>query len=75
MRFARGDVRDHILSPKIDHGASHGATERDSGREIQKSTFARFLVLSDFRLLQQYRVRNGLAEEAGSLPFLGRVEV
>jgi hypothetical protein len=59
MRFARGDVRDHIVSPKIDHGPSLGATERDSGREIQKSTFARFLVLSDFRLLQQYPLDSG----------------
>lgn len=67
MRFARGDVRDHIVSPKIDHGPSLGATERDTGREIQKSTFARFLVLSDFRLLQQYRREADIRETPTSV--------
>ena len=27
MRFTRGDVRDRIVSPKIDHGPSFGATK------------------------------------------------
>ena len=31
-----------------------GAAERRSNREVQRSTFARFLGLLDFRLLQQY---------------------
>jgi hypothetical protein len=52
MRFVRGDVRDHIVSPKIDHGPSWRRYRALQGR---KSTFARFLVSSDFRLLQQYR--------------------
>ena len=31
------------------------AEERGSSREVQKSTFARFFGLFDFRLLEQYR--------------------
>jgi hypothetical protein len=55
MRFARGDVRDHIVSSKIVHGLPpSGVEKRRSSREVQRSTFARFLGLFDFRLLQQY---------------------
>jgi hypothetical protein len=49
MRSARGDVRDHMVPSKIDH------EKQRSDRDVQKSTFARFLGLIDFRLLQQYR--------------------
>jgi hypothetical protein len=59
MRFVRGDVRDHIVSPKIDHRLRSSATKRRSGREVEKSTFARFSVSSDFRLLQQYQRQSG----------------
>jgi hypothetical protein len=34
MRFVRADVRDHIVSPKIDQDLRGGATERCSGEEI-----------------------------------------
>jgi hypothetical protein len=37
MRFVRGDVRDHIVSPKIDHGPSYwryGASQRHRSLEI-----------------------------------------
>ena len=47
MRFTRGDVRDHI-------DLRGGVEKRRSSREVQRSTFARFLGLFDFRLLQQY---------------------
>ena len=53
-RFTRGDVRDHIVSSKIDHGPRSGVEKRRRSREVQRSTFARFLALFDFRLLQQY---------------------
>jgi hypothetical protein len=55
MRFTRGDVRDYIVSSKIDHGYRRGAKERRRRREAQRSTFARFFGLFDFRLLEQYR--------------------
>jgi hypothetical protein len=53
MRFARGDMRDHIVSHKNDHGPSHrrysvGAVE------ASKNPLAKFSVWFDFRLLQQY---------------------
>jgi hypothetical protein len=52
MRFACGDVRDHIVSSKIDRGPRNGVEKRRSGREVQRSTFARFSGSPDFRLLQ-----------------------
>jgi hypothetical protein len=55
MRLPRGEVRDHIVSSKIDHGLRSGAEKRRSGREVQRSTLARYSGLFDFRLLQQYR--------------------
>ena len=48
MRLTRGDVRDHIVSSRIDHGASCGVEKRRSSREVQRSTFTRFLGLFDF---------------------------
>jgi hypothetical protein len=54
-RFTRGDVRDHILHPKSITDLRSGVEKRRSSREVQRSTFARFLGLFDFRLLQQNR--------------------
>src|SRR5258707_14130827 len=55
MRFRRGDVRETIsFHPKSTTDLPSGAEKRRSGRDVQKSTFARFLGLIDFRLLQQY---------------------
>jgi hypothetical protein len=34
MRFARGDVRDHIILAKIDHEPRAGAAARCSGGEV-----------------------------------------
>jgi hypothetical protein len=51
MRFARGDVRDLIVSHKIDQGPSY---RRHEALHAKKSAFAEFSVLFDFRLLQQY---------------------
>src|SRR5260370_27022652 len=53
MRFTRGDVRDYIVSSKSITDLRSGAKERRSRREAQRSTFARFFGLFDFRLLQQ----------------------
>src|SRR6266511_5396304 len=52
MRFARGDVRDHIVSSKSITDLRSGAKVRRNRREAQRSTFARFFGLFDFRLLQ-----------------------
>jgi hypothetical protein len=61
MRFARGDVRDHIVSSKSITDLRSRVEKRRSSGEVQRSTFARFLGLFDFRLLQQYRI-DGQAE-------------
>ena len=55
MRFARGNVRDHIISRKNDRTPRIGAMDRCSDKDLQKSTFARFWASFVFRLLQQYR--------------------
>jgi hypothetical protein len=55
MSFMRDDVRDHIVHPKSITDLRSGVEKRRSGREVSKSTFARFLGLFNFRLLQQYR--------------------
>jgi len=34
MRFVRGDVRDHIVTPKSTTVLRSGATERFSGKEV-----------------------------------------
>src|SRR5712672_4563110 len=54
MRLKNGDVRDHIVSSKIDQGPRSGVAKQRSSREVKRSTFARFLGSFDFRLLQQY---------------------
>jgi hypothetical protein len=55
MRFVRGNVRDHIVTPKSTTALRSGTTERFSDREVKESTFARFSAPSDFRLFQHYR--------------------
>ena len=64
MRFARGDVRDHIVSSKSITDLRSRVEKRRSSGEIQRSTFARFLGLFDFRLLQQYPPNSGHAATA-----------
>jgi hypothetical protein len=64
MRFARGDVRDHIVSSKSITDLRSRVEKRRSSGEIQRSTFARFLGLFDFRLLQQYPPHSGHAATA-----------
>ena len=54
MRFVRGNVRDHIVTPKSTTALRSGTTERSSDREVKESTFARFSTPSDFRLFQHY---------------------
>src|SRR5947207_12392076 len=52
MRFARGDMRDHTVSHRIDHGASYrryGVLPRRSRLKIN------FSASFDFRLLQRDR--------------------
>src|SRR5689334_7657311 len=52
MRFTRRDVRDHIVSSKSITDLRSGTEKPRGRREAQRSTFARFLGLFDFRLLQ-----------------------
>ena len=56
MPFARGDMRDHIVSHKNDHGASYGryAVLQWWG-QLRIELFARFSASFNFRLLQHYR--------------------
>ena len=61
MRFARGDVRDLIVSPKTTMDLRTGAKEPCSGRNVYRSTFARFSGSLDFRLSQQYLPRAEVA--------------
>ena len=43
MRFTSGDVKDHIVSSKIDQRISVVALKSNTcGGEVQRSTFARF---------------------------------
>jgi hypothetical protein len=79
MRFVRGNVRDHIVTPKSTTARS-GTSERFSDREVKESTFARFSAPSDFRLFQYYRRKSDIrygtdvgkrAKKADVLPGLG----
>jgi hypothetical protein len=55
MQFVRGNVRDHIVTPKSTAALRSGTTERFSDREVKESTFARFSAPSDFRLFKHYQ--------------------
>ena len=48
MRFARGEMRDHIVCTKTTRELRIGVTEYCSGHVGQKSTFARLLTSFDF---------------------------
>ena len=48
-----------------------GVEKRRSSREVQRSIFARFLGLFDFRLLQQYLPQSGHAAVVAGCPLLG----
>jgi len=41
MRFTSGDVRDHIVSSKIDHGPPLVALKRDAAAEKSKDQLSR----------------------------------
>jgi hypothetical protein len=57
MHFARGDVRDHVVSSKINHFLV--ALKSDAATETSKNRLSRdFWGLIDFRLLQQYHLNN-----------------
>src|SRR5205823_13476063 len=43
-----------LFHPKLITDLRRGVERRRNSREVQRSTFARFLGLFDFRLLQQY---------------------
>ena len=55
MGFVGGDVGATPFHPKSAMDLRSGATERCSGREGEKLTFAKFSVSSDFQLLRQYQ--------------------
>jgi hypothetical protein len=63
MRLTRDDVRDHIISSKIDHAPRSGADKRCISRDALRSTFARFLALSDFRVFQHNRREADIRQE------------
>jgi hypothetical protein len=65
MRFARGDMRDHIVSHKTTTELRIGATEYCGGGASKKSAFARFSEQLHFRLLQQYLPEADLRRTAG----------
>ena len=54
MRFACGDMRDHIVSHKNDHGASYRRYGVLQWRSRLKINICEILVSFDFRLLQHY---------------------
>jgi hypothetical protein len=54
MRFARGDVRDHIVSHKNDYGPSYRSYRALQRQRRLKINFREIFGV-DFRLLQQYR--------------------
>src|SRR5258708_38570038 len=66
MRFACGDMRDHIVSYQNDLDLRIGAGEPCGSRPVQESTLARFSGSYDFRLLQQYRRKADLREKLTS---------
>ena len=53
--------------PKSIMDLRSGIENQSSSREVQRSTFARFLGLFDFRLLQQYRHFSDMAGLAGDV--------
>ena len=55
MRFARGDVRDHVVSDKTAADLRISAEKGSIGRDGQEEAFARISVQFDFRLFQQHR--------------------
>jgi hypothetical protein len=68
MPFARGDMRDHIVLHKNDHGASYGRYAVLQWWSRLKISFARFSASFNFRLLQHYRP---LADVAATLREVG----
>src|SRR5258705_6168823 len=55
MRFACGDMRDHIVSYQIDHRPSYWRRRALRQQARLKIDFSEILRSYDFRLLQQYR--------------------
>jgi hypothetical protein len=55
-----------LFHPKSIMDLRSGIENRSCCREVQRSTFARFLGLFDFRLLQQYRHFSDMAGLAGN---------
>jgi hypothetical protein len=63
--YARRCEGPKSVGPKSITDLRSGAKKRRSSREVQRSTFARFLGLFDFRLLQQYRPHPDIARPTG----------
>jgi hypothetical protein len=55
MRFARGDMRDHIVSHKNDHGASYWRLRNTAVAELAKINICEIFGVVRFSTLQQYR--------------------
>jgi hypothetical protein len=60
------------IDPKSITDLRSGTEKRRRIREVQRSTFARFLGLFDFRLLQQYRPLAVMSKTGPDVP--GRLE-
>ena len=71
MRFSRGDVRDISFNLKSITDLRSGVEKRRSGKEVQRSTFARLLGLFDFRLLQQNRHKCEVPSEVSNVRYQG----
>jgi hypothetical protein len=75
MRFARGDVRDHIVSNKNDHQPSYWPQRTLPQQQRLKIDFARFSGSFDFRLLQQYRRKADICQNAGVRQYQERTQI
>jgi len=71
MRFARSNMRDHIVSHKNDHGASHGRYGVLQWRNWLKISFCEIFGVVQFSTFSTKSAQNGHAETACRCPFLG----
>lgn len=64
MRFARGDMRDHIVSHKNDHGASYERYGVLQWRSRLKISFCEILGVVQFSTFATLSAMNGLAQRS-----------
>jgi hypothetical protein len=71
MRFARGDMRDHVVSHQNDQGASYRRYGVLQWRGRLIINFARFSVSFNFRLLQHYQHKADVLKASPDVCFRG----